>query len=432
MLPNVLFLTCHDLGKHLGCYGQQSVHSPALDTLAQEGAIFDQSYCTAPQCSPSRAALHTGKHAHSVGVLGLAHAPFDWHLPPDQMHNARRLREAGYETTLIGMQHVTRDDVGSLYALGYDNIFPVEPAPNIAGSAKRFLEAHAHSKRPFYLEVGFFEPHRPYDWGESEPDSSMGVNLPAFVPHGPEAIADFAALQGMIHTMDDAIGTILTALEENGLAQDTLVLFVTDHGLAMPRAKCTLYDPGIGTSLIMRWPSQGVSGGIRYSELISHVDVLPTLLQAIGIPVPGNLHGRSFWPLLRGEPFEPNEEVFVEKTYHTAYEPMRGIRTSTHKLILNFEVGLSFDVPGDVCQSPIYPLMIDQLVKERKHVELYDLVQDPGEIVNLSGRLEMTAVESDLIERLRRWMELTDDPLLRGPISSPFYEDSRRFLYAGN
>src|SRR5919198_171031 len=105
--PNVLFLTCHDLGRHLGCCGRATVGSPALDALADSGVRLAHSFGTAPQCSPSRAALHAGRYPHATGVLGLAHHPFDWELAPDEQHLARRLREAGYATALIGIQHVT-------------------------------------------------------------------------------------------------------------------------------------------------------------------------------------------------------------------------------------------------------------------------------------------------------------------------------------
>jgi arylsulfatase A-like enzyme len=429
MLPNIVFITCHDLGRHLGCYGQETVPSESLDALAGEGVILDNSFCTAPQCSPSRAALHTGQHAHSVGVLGLAHRPFNWHLHPDQMHVARRLREAGYETTLMGVQHVTHRQKAP--ALGYDHVLPIEPAPHLAETAQRFFENRGRPDKPFYLEIGFFEPHRPYDWGNTAPDRSKGVDLPPYIPNAPESVADFAALQGMIRSMDEAVGVILAALEKEGLAEDTLVIFTTDHGLAMPRAKCTLYDPGISTALLVRWPARDISGGRRYTDLISHVDIVPTLLEAVGLPVPTNLHGKSFWPLLQGRPYEANQEIFAEKSYHTAYEPMRAIRTQRHKLIVNFEVGLKFDVPGDICQSPIYPLIIDRLVGERDHIELYDLENDPAETVNLASRPEVAGLEQTLLNRLRQWMAQTNDPLLQGSIVSPFYESTMELLNTG-
>jgi N-sulfoglucosamine sulfohydrolase len=418
--PNIVFITCHDLGRHLNIYGRETVSSDAIDQLGRDGAIFENSFCTAPQCTPSRAALHTGRHAHSVGVLGLAHAPFNWKLAADQMHIARRLRQVDYETVLLGMQHVT--DHQELVDLGFNHVSPVEPAAEIATRANAFLHSARSLEKPFYLEVGFHEPHRPYDWGGAEPEAAKGVGLPPYVPDTPEATQDFAALQGSIRALDLAVGRILHSLSEIGRAEDTLVLFTADHGLAMPRAKCTLYDPGVETALVARWPAGGVSGGRRVTQLISHVDVVPTLMEAIGLPVPGNLHGRSFWPLLQDQPYVANEHLFFEKTYHTAYEPMRAVRSAQYKYILNFEVGPRFDIPDDVRQSPFYPQIVHLMDRSRPHAELYDLRADPNETKNLAGQPELQSIEDALRRRLRQWMQETDDPLLLGPIASPFYQ----------
>src|SRR6266545_13291 len=149
--PSVVFLTCHDLGQHLGCYGQPTVPSPALDRLARSGVRFERSFCTAPQCSPSRAALHTGRYPHSAGVLGLAHAPFGWRLDPRERHTAQILGEAGYSTTLVGMQHLI--ERGSAHELGYQEVLPVAPAGEEAAAAIALLRKFAHAERPFYLEV---------------------------------------------------------------------------------------------------------------------------------------------------------------------------------------------------------------------------------------------------------------------------------------
>ncbi len=126
-----MFITCHDLGQHLGCccYGRGTVHTPALNKLAAQGVLFENSFCTSPQCSPSRAALHTGRHAHSVGMLGLAHHPFGWRLNRDEQHMAQRLRAAGYETALCGVQHLTSTrEVAELGYQVYDKADPVVPA----------------------------------------------------------------------------------------------------------------------------------------------------------------------------------------------------------------------------------------------------------------------------------------------------------------
>lgn len=424
--PNILFITCHDLGRHLGCYGQETVISSNLDRLAAEGVRFANSFCTAPQCSPSRAALHTGRHAHSVGALGLAHHPFDWYLEPSAGHLAGRLRQNGYRTALFGGQHVTRHEW--LAAIGYDHWSGEAAAPELAQHVRAYLEG-IDGEQPFYLELDFAETHRPYDWGGARPEHSQGVKLPPTIPNHPAALAEFAALQGAIRQLDEGVGRVLAALDNLGLRQNTLVLFTTDHGLAMPRAKCTLYEAGIGTVLILRWPAGGVSGGRLFEQMISHVDVTPTLLEASGIPFSEEeFHGRSFWPLLQDRPYQANDAVFAEKTFHTAYEPMRAVRTATHKLILNFETGSDFDVPDDVRNGAIYPLMIAQATGHRPHAELYDLIQDPNEQNNLAGQTETAPVEAELRSRLRRWLKETNDPLLTGPPKSPFYRATLSLL----
>jgi arylsulfatase A-like enzyme len=424
--PHVLFITCHDLGQHLGCYGQSTVTSPALDRLAAEGVRFARSFCTAPQCSPSRASLHTGLYPHSAGVLGLAHRPFGWRLDPRVPHTAQLLAQAGYATCLVGMQHLI--DRGSARELGYASVLPVAPAYEEADAAVGLLGELSRGSQPFYLEVGFEEPHRPYDFGGAQPDAARGIAIPGYLPDAPETRRDLAAFQGAIRQMDAGVGRILAGLEALGIDQTTCVIFATDHGAAMPRAKCTLYDPGIEVALLWRWPSAGQQGGRVVSELISNVDVTPSLLEGLGVPVPSELHGRSFWPVLSGGSYAPRSEVFAEKTFHTYYEPMRAIRTDRHKLIVNFEVSTRVDVPADIRESPIYPLMLRDFDGIRPTVELYDLVEDPWERHNLAGSAEVSRLEAELRERLRRWMESTADPLLRGPVASPYYTDTLAWL----
>jgi N-sulfoglucosamine sulfohydrolase len=418
---SALFLTCHDLGQHLGCYGQTTVPSPALDALAGNGVRFERSFCTAPQCSPSRASLHTGRYPHSAGVLGLAHPPFGWRLDPRERHVAQILRDVGYSTTLVGMQHLI--ERGSAHELGYAQVLPVAPAYEEADRAVALLRELSRQDRPFYLEVGFEEPHRPYNFGGAVPDASRGVAVPGYLPDAPESRADFAAFQGAIRQLDAGVGRILAALDELGIADTTCVVFATDHGAAMPRAKCTLYDPGIEVALVWRFGSAGVSGGRVISEMISNVDVTPTLLEGLGMSVPAVVQGRSFWPLLEGRSFSPRAEIFAEKTFHTYYEPMRAIRTAHHKLIVNFEVSTAVDVPADVRESPIYALMLPRLNAIRAPVELYQLGDDPWEQRNLADQPDLDSVQADLGQRLLGWMQATDDPLLRGPVASPYYAD---------
>jgi N-sulfoglucosamine sulfohydrolase len=358
--------------------------------------------------------------------MGLAHAPYGWRLPPEVPHTAQLLARAGYTTALVGMQHLI--ERGSAYELGYQRVDPVAPADEEADAAIGTLRGLAGRAEPFYLEVGFEEPHRPYDYGGATPDSSRGVSVPGYLPDVPEARQDLAAFQGAIRQMDAGVGRILAALDELRLTESTCVVFVTDHGAAMPRAKCTLYDPGIEVALLWRWPSKGLTGGRAVSQLVSNVDVTPTLLEGLGLPMPEGVEGRNLWPLLQASADRVRDEVFAEKTFHTYYEPMRAIRTDRHKLIVNFEISTRVDVPGDIRESPIYPLMHAEFDAVRAPVELYDLVEDRWERHNLVGTAELASVEADLRARLLAWMRATQDPLLDGPVASPYYADAVSWL----
>ena len=418
--PHVLLITCHDLGRHLGCYGVDSVQTPNLDALAASGVRFTRAFCTSPGCSPSRATLATGRYPHSNGVMGLAHEPFGWGLAPGERHVAALLHERGYETHLFGLQHVT---VGPSEQLGFDRVYGRGTGRDVAGQVAAFLDGNAPA-RPLYLEVNLEEPHRPFDQGGVAPDTARGLRVPPYLPDTPATREDVAGLQGAIREADAAVGRILAALERAGLAGATLVTFTTDHGLALPRAKGTLYDPGIETALLLRWPGIGPAAGrgsAVVDGLVSHVDFLPTLLEALGMPPPGNLQGRSYLPLLRGGG-AGRDAIYAEKTYHSYYDPMRAVRTARHKLIRNFETAFAVEVPGDVQQGGAFRSDVARYVATtHPALELYDLETDPLEERNLAGQPATAALQRELDARLWAWMAETGDPLLAGPVASPSY-----------
>lgn len=422
---NILFLICHDLGTHLGCYGVATVASPHLDQLAAEGVRFSNNFCTAPQCSPSRAAIATGRYPHSVGMLGLAHAPFGWQLYPDERHIATVLRAAGFRTALAGIQHLTDHPA----SLGFDTVAPGWLCDEVADQACHLLGALAAERTPFYLEVGFFETHRPFDHGGVAPDESHGVCIPPYLPDNAAARQEFAALQGAVRKVDAAIGRILQALDQYGLRENTLVVFTADHGIAFWRAKCSLYDPGLRTALLIRTPKACP----RVCEsLISNVDLFPTLLEAVGQTPPDNVHGQSFVAELTSGKCAARRYIFAEKTYHNLYDPMRAIRTERYKYILNFEPNLSVETPADAMRGPLYAVMANDCAGfKHAPVELYDLDQDPWEQTNCAGRAEYADIEEDLRRKLAEWMVETQDPLLDGPPPSPFYRAARRLLLEG-
>lgn len=424
--PHILLIICHDLGRHLGCYGVQTVHTPHLDELAAEGVRFERAFCVSPGCSPSRATLATGRYPHSNGVMGLTHPPFLWDLNPGELHAAQILEQAGYETHLFGHQHVTPHvaRLGFHELHGFDRLLGCHEhalGSNVVRRLRGLLGSSLPDK-PLYIEVNLEEPHRPYDQGGAEPDETKGVFVPGYLPPGPAARQEMAALQGAIRHADLAVGQILARLRAAGLEENTLVVFTADHGLAMPRAKCTLYDPGIEVALLMRWPAGGIGGGGVMPRMVSNVDILPTVLEAAGVAAPDGVQGRSFLALLRNEPYEARTAVYAEKTFHSYYDPMRTVRTERFKYIRNFETAFRVEVPGDIQAGAIFRAHAELYSGgEHPDVELYDLEADPLEHRNLAGDPGFVQVERELANQLREWLTDTADPLLHGPVSSPAY-----------
>ncbi len=394
---DIVLMTTHDIGRHLHCYGVQSVVSPNLDALAAGGVRFDNAFATAPQCSPSRATLATGRYPHSNGVMGLAHRGFDWELSVP--HAARTFAKAGFDTHLFGSQHVIQHPE----RLGFAGIHPAGALAQVISSVPR--------ERRLYVEINFDETHRPYPpAGDPPPD----LVVPGYLPAGPEAVEEIAAVERAITAMDSAVGSVIAALQEAGRAESSLVVFTTDHGLAMPRAKCTLYDPGLEVGLILSWPGGELGRGMVVRDITSNLDVLPTMLEAAGVSTPQGTQGRSL--------FEPRDVVFAEKTFHSYYDPMRCIRTHRHKFIRNFETGFAVEVPADIQQGPVFRANPGRYSRDRPGLfELYDLEEDPLEERNLAGTAGAQELERELSERLWTWMRETEDPLLEGPVASPRY-----------
>ena len=294
----------HDLGQRLGSYGG-SIATPNIDSIAEEGVRFENYFCTAAQCSPSRGSINTGRYPHQNGLMGLAHEGFGWELDESETTLPMYMNKAGFETHLFGLQHESKHPKN----LGYEYVHGagggncrVDPVSSRLGE---FLKEYgqASNRSPFFASVGFVEPHRPYGLSDYSNDDPSGVDPLPYLPDKKGIRKDLAGLNGLIYRVDETMGKIKNVLAETGLEEDTLLIFTTDHGIAMPRAKGTCYDPGIETALIMSKPGE-FDGGKEYEELLSNVDLLPTLLEYAGTEVPRDIAGRSFLPLL-------NEESYV-------------------------------------------------------------------------------------------------------------------------
>jgi N-sulfoglucosamine sulfohydrolase len=408
--PNILYLHSHDTGRYVQPYGSP-VPTPNIQRLADQGLLFRKAFCAAPTCSGSRACLLTGQFGHTNGMLGLAHR--GWSLNDYTEHIVHTLRPAGYHSALIGEQHISKEpDV-----IGYDDVVKIDS--NHADTVSPVADEQLRKlEEPFFLSVGFFETHREFLGPTSVRDALYSQPAPG-LPDAPETRRDMAAFRASARSLDQGVGEVLASLESLGLAERTLIVFTTDHGIPFPGGKATLYDLGLGVMLIMRGPG-GFSGGHVSDALVSHLDIYPTLCELAGLEPPGFLQGTSLTPLVRGEVDEVNGEIFAEATWHAAYEPQRAIRTDRFKYIRRFDDRERPVLPNtDDGPSKDYLLRHGWGERRIPQEQLYDLVFDPGESNNLVGDDASKGVVAELRERLGRWMLDTRDPLLDGPIEPP-------------
>ena len=402
--PNVLLLNSHDSGRFFGCYGVETVRTPAIDRLASDGVVLDAWTAASPICSPSRGAMLTGRWPQRNGLLGLTHHGFS--LNRGERHAASIFREAGYRTALFHFQHVAgRDEwpdlgFGEYLCRSRDDEYPnypdmAIPAAEVGDSVAGWLEA-VDPDRPFFAQVNFNETHTPFEFGGVGEDRAKGVTVPDWIERDAVSERHFALLQGAVAALDRGIGVILQALEDRGLAENTLVVFAADHGLEAGRDKWTCYESGLGIAGLFRCPALGLSGGRRIAQPLSNVRLLATLLDVCGIPVPDNLDGAGFLPLLRGEAME---EAPVFSIYHNTGS--RSVRVGRWKLIRNF----SAEPYGQ--EAPVR-MSGDKAVVPRKPVLLFDLEKDPAELNDLSEAHPAKVAELNRV--LGEWMRAADDP----------------------
>jgi N-sulfoglucosamine sulfohydrolase len=407
--PNIVYLHSHDTGRYVQPYGHQ-IPTPNIQRLADQGLLFRQAFAAAPICSGSRASLLTGQASHSSGMLGLAHRGY--RLADYDHHLVHTLHDAGYWSALIGEHHVSADPAD----IGFDHVVEIDSSHvnEVAPATVALLSDSP--RRPFFLSVGFFETHREYFAPTSARDALYSLP-PENLPDTPETRRDMAAFKQSARSLDQGVGAVLNALDDQDLADETLVIFTTDHGLAFPGAKATLSDRGLGVLLIMRGPG-GFHGGKVVDAMVSQMDLFPTLCELLGLERPGWLQGRSMMPLVRRETDEIHDEIFAELTFHAAYDPQRAVRTRRYKYVRRFDETWTRPVLPNVDDSPSKDLLLSYGWADRElpREELYDLVFDPAEASNLAADPAHAGVVAELRDRLDRWMRETNDPLLDGPV----------------
>lgn len=409
--PNILYLHSHDTGRYVQPYGY-AIPTPNIQHLAEDGVLFRQAFCAAPTCSPSRACLLTGQYAHTNGMPGLAHRGFSLH---DYRHHIiHTLRKQGYWSALIGEQHISKE----AGIIGYDRVYKIENShvKAVAPLGVEILRNPPH--QPFFLSVGFFETHRAF-FAPISPQVANYCRPPQAIPDTRETRQDMAAFQASAWSLDQGVGEVINALAANGLAENTLIICTTDHGLAFPGMKCTLTDHGIGVMLIMRGPG-GFSSGKVFDEMVSQIDLFPTICDLLNIEYPDWLQGKSFMPLIQDKVHAINDAIFAEVTYHAAYEPQRTVRTPRWKYIRRFG-DRHTPILANCDDSPSKDLFVQYGWQHRviASEQLYDLIFDPNEASNMATDPSASTILQEMRTRLERWMVSTDDPLLHGPVPAP-------------
>lgn len=419
--PNIVVLIADDMCKFsLGCYGDRHVRTPNLDRLAADGLRAERAYVTAPQCSPSRSSLFTGRTPHATGTSRL-HAPLRNEVPTI----VEPLRERGYYTGVLRKHHLG-DDFRRRFDFAGDRDTPPED----------FFRSRP-PQRPFFLWVGFNDPHRDlytnYEHIRGQivpPHDPAHVTVPPFLPDTPAVRADLALHYDAVHRLDRDCGEVLRLLDESGQAGNTIVVFLSDHGMPYPRAKATLYEAGINVPLIARWPGQIAPGRVT-SELISSVDLAATWLDVAGQPALPAMEGRSLVPLFTGQPHEERRYVFAERNWHDTWEPTRAIVSQRYALICNCRPEVSYRGSLDHVSAPVWKILeaeheagrlpatlAEMFRSPRPVIELYDLAADPHELSNLAGLPSLSAISDTLLAELDRWMRTTND-FLPPPASFP-------------
>jgi arylsulfatase A-like enzyme len=439
--PNILLILSDDhTAEFTGCFGNPTISTPNIDRFASEGMRFDRFYCSAPQCVPSRTALLTGR-SPVAARMGRFTSP----LPPDVVTLPELLRsEAGYFTGICRRQFHLDGALGpnskAVYAAHklqtfdsrVDYLDRASPPAMTTRRVNEFFDKRP-ANRPFFLWVSFNDPHHPWDNIPGGVDPKK-IRVPGYLPDLPGVREDLRRYYDEVQRVDGEFQLVLDTVRKRAGLDNTLVVFAGDNGYAFPHGKGTLYEPGLNTPFIARWPARIKPGGVS-RDLVSGEDYTPTMLAAAGIKPTREMSGVSFLDRLLGRPFEGRKHVFGQRLTHGSrpfaegttthtFDLSRMARSARYKLIYNCTPHQQYS-PVDSYNEAYWREMSDEnaygrldprfarayFSPVRPVFELYDLEKDPIEMENLAGRPELAAVERELKLALHEKMILDYDYL---------------------
>ena len=434
--PNVILFVADDHGTDaLGCYGNAVIKTPNLDKMAAEGVRFTNAFCTSASCAASRSVILSGKFGHATGSYGHTH---DYHhfSTYDTIQSLPVLLEkAGYYTARIGKYHLAPESVYHFNTvLDADARSTVEMAEACNDVLK--------SEKPFFLYFCTDDPHRgtpfhsdpwylPNNFGnrtegypgvetiEYNPDS---VLVPSFLPDTKECREELAQYYQSVSRIDQGFGRLMKMLDEAGKLQNTIVIYISDNGIAFPGAKTTVYEPGIKLPCIIKDPFVEAQGLVN-NAMISWVDLTPTILDMAGVETNEHFHGRSFKNIIDQENPEGWDEIYAAHNFHeiTMYYPMRVVHKRKFKLIWNPAWRLEYPFASDLWASSTWQSVYrdeqenygPRKLKDylfHSEFELFDLESDPDETCNLADDAAYQQVLEELKLDMKDFQRRTFDP----------------------
>lgn len=435
-LPNLVLIIADDLAwDDSSPYGHDSILTPNLQRLADGGMRFNNAFVTISSCSPSRASIVTGRYPHQTDAEEL-----HWPVPKNQTTFVEKLKDKGYWTAAAGKWHLGDeirdrfDEIREVDTSGFQ--LPSGEAAK-AGKFVETLEGEAQSgcadwiplmkdrpgDQPFFLWLAALDPHRPYHSGII-PDGSRPeeIKLPPYHPDTPAVRADYQVYYDEITRLDRYVGLVMDELEAQGVAENTLILFISDNGRPFPRDKTTLYDSGIKTPWIVHWPAKVKPDSIC-DRLVSTIDIAKTFLKLGGVENPGQtFEGVDVSPLFT-DPVKPvRDYIHAEKNWHDFEDHVRAVRNERYKYIRNYYPDLPQTPSADGLRSPTFvelqrlhakgeltEAQMACFLAPRAEEELYDTRLDPFELNNLINDDRYAPLMTAMRAALRDWEEKTKD-----------------------
>ncbi len=407
--PNILWLISESTSTDLACYGNVHVKTPNLDQLANEGAMFTHAFATASVSSPSRSAFMTGMYQTSIGAQNApSHRDDGYRLPDPVRVITEYFREAGYFTS-------------NADGLSYKK--PGKTDWNFT-TARPAFDGMDWSERkegqPFFAQVNFSLTGRPFENDKRHPIDSFVTVVPDIYPNHPVARRDWADYLEAIQVLDTQVGVVLTWLEKEGLAGDTIVVYSSDYGRPHVRCEQWLYDCGLRIPLLIRWPDH-IEGGSVYSGLVSAIDLAPTLLTLAELPIPKHLQGY----VMLGPQRRTREYVFAARDRcEETIDRVRCVRSQRYKYIRNYYPDKPYTEFNSYTKLWLPMLTLLQVQQKRDALtprqalfmapakpkeELYDLANDPQELVNVAEERAHKSARDEHRRKLDQWIKATGD-----------------------